>query len=66
MGNLSHVLIIEDVLIENHILQRLISEYGEDIPELVLQSIDRLDNKMRQFGEYWNVYGKLKDEGVVR
>ncbi len=65
MGNLSHVLIIEDVLIENHILQDLISEYGEDIPEPILKSLSDLDHKMRQFGEYWNVYGKLKDEGVI-
>ncbi len=65
MPNLSHVLIIEDVLIENHILQDLVSKYGENIPGPILESISDLDIKMRQFGEYWNVYGKLKDEGVV-
>ncbi len=65
MPNLSHLVIIDDVLESNHILQDLISQYGEDVPEPVLKGISDLDNKMRQFGEYWNVYGRLKDEGVV-
>ncbi len=65
MPNLSHLVIIEDVLIENHILQDLISEYGEDIPEPILKFLSDLDMKMRQFGEYWNVYGRLKDEGAI-
>jgi len=60
-----YLIIIDDILIENHILQDLISEYGEDIPEPVLKSLSDLDNRMRQFDEYWNVYGRLKDEGTI-
>ncbi len=65
MPNLSHLVIIEDVIVDNHILQDVISDYGANIPEPVLKAAAILDHSMRQFGEYWNIRGKLIEEGEI-
>lgn len=65
MPNLSYKVIIDDVLEKNHLLQDIVSEYGNDVPEIVLKAISDLDWSARQFGKYWEVYGRLREEGAI-
>ena len=65
MPNLSHLVIIDQILEDNHLIQDIISEYGEDIPEPLLKAIDDMDWHMRQFGDYWKVRDRLISEGAI-
>ena len=65
MTNLSHLFIIDEILEKNHLLQDLVSEFGEDVPTPVLKGIDDLDWSMRQFGSYWKVRDRLVNEGAI-
>lgn len=65
MPNLSHQIIIPDVIEKNLLLQDLISVMGNGIPEPVLKAASDLDWAMQQFGAYWKVYRQLKDEGEI-
>ena len=65
MPNLSTSLIIEDVIVDNHILQDAVSKCREEIPHSVLKAISILDYSMRQFGDYKFFYDFLKEEGEI-
>jgi hypothetical protein len=65
MPNLSHLVIIEDVIVDNHILQDRISTYGKDLPEDILSAAAILDHSMRQFGRYWEIREVLIREGEI-
>lgn len=65
MPNLSHLVIIEDILERNHLLQDVVSDCGTQIPTAVLYAISDLDWAMRQFGNYWEIRNKLQEEGAI-
>lgn len=69
MPNLSHLVVIEDILERNHLLQDVISDYVNDekmlIPPAVLFAISDLDWAMRQLGRYWEIRDKLREEGAI-
>ena len=65
MPNLSHLVIIEDVIVDNHILQDRISTYGKDLPEDILSAAAILDYSMRQFGRYEEIREILIENGEI-
>lgn len=65
MPNLSYQIIIEDVVEKNHLLQDVVTGCEGDIPNAVRKAIADLDWSARQFGVYWEIYGRLREEGAI-
>lgn len=66
MANLSHLVIIEDVIEKHLLLYDTILFYGENnIPLSIIHGIEDLDRSMQQFGKYDGIREQLIDEGAI-